>query len=357
MSFPSRNPRSRSVPCAAARPGSLVRRARRFLPAGWLRLLPLLLLAACAGRRSRQDADALVQFAEPRLARDLMALSMDLTGEANLDRARLALVEGQEQAARPFAGGWLLQLRRDGQALLVWAGAGAQRGLALRLAAADSLALLDAREDDRPGPKGRHRLLWLERVRDEVGARRALVQGGLRGDRRRLADAPAADARLRGGSAPGWIAADEDAAPGFREKPGSWRLESLRALRKTASGWKLGPAEELDSPYRCLAEFVDAARRGRWRKAARRADLSRLLALPDGGFSRRLGPSLKLDAPELLDGDRLLDAPPFGPLRRFEAVGGRPAWRVETEQLPGEGGRPPSWRIVRLERVVERARD
>lgn len=339
---PSFRARRRRTP-----PGSLVRRAGLFLP-----LLLAAWLAGCSRSLPPLDAASTVLDGEPHLAGDLLALSRSLEGDADLDRARLALVEGLEGEPRAFAGGWLLQLRRESGALLVWAGAGAQRGLALRLATGDSLRLLRWQEDDRPGPRGHHRLLWLERVPEPAGARLRLVQGGLRGQLRALAEGRAEDCRWQAGAEPGWIEAEGGPAKGFREGPGRWSLERRRPLREGSSGWKLGSAEDLDSPYRCLVEFVEAARRGRWKRAEARADLSRLLALPGGGYSRRLGASLKLDAPELLDAGVRLEAPPCGPLRRLEAAGGRPAWRVEAERLPAERGDGESWRLVRLERIV-----
>jgi hypothetical protein len=322
--------------------------AARYRRLPGLCVLLLLALASCAPRPPLLEDEAVVLAGDLHLARDLLALSRELEGDPLRDRLRLDLVEGLEAPPRAFAGGWLLHLRRGPTALLAWTGSGARRGLALNLAEGDSLRLLEVREDeDRPGPEGRHRLLWIELA----GGERRLLQGGLDGQHRQLAAGPAARSRWLEGPPAAWVDGEDRPARGFREGPGSWRLERARELRASASGWKLAPAVALDSPYRALAEFVDAARRGRWSRAAQRADLSRLLALPDGGWSRRLGPSLKLSTPELLERERELQAPPFGRLLRFEAVGGRPAWRVEAELQPAgrEGSR---WRLTRLEQVA-----
>ena len=315
----------------------------------------VLLLATSCARRPLPLAEAPQLAGTPAaLAPDLEAVSRELTGDQALDLARLRLVEGREGEPLALDGGWLLTLRREtvkqtgvnagSQALLVWLGTGRAAGQARALARADSLRLLDLK----PGDDARL-LLW-ERDEQDGMTRRRLVERGLDGRERVLVQGPVD--RLRWEEAPAALRlAEEEEAPAFRESPGAWHLERRMLVLQEGGGWRLGPADPVDSPYRALSEFLGAARRGHWGAARARAELSRLLALPGGGWSRRLKASLRKGSPELLDRSLRLSAPRQGPITRLEAPSGSPAWRVELERLPDSRGRV-RWVLTRLERVV-----
>jgi hypothetical protein len=317
----------------------------------------LMLAAACARRPLPLETDPALAGPDPFLGADLVLAGRDLTGDPLMDRARLDLVEGREGEPLPWAGGWLLQVRRrldEGlpgdsrpQALLLWLGAGGERGQARLLARADSLRLLGVAEGG--GAAKDARLLLAERVRDGSREQRRLVQRHLDGTLRVLAartpdrlDVEPAPLALR-------LAEDKDAPP-FREGLGSWHLERRHPVLETETGWSLGEGEPLESPYRALSEFLQAARRGRWAAARERADLKRLLALPDGGWSPELEASLKAGVPELLRRRVLLSAPRKGPITRIEDLSGRLVWRVEL--LPSATPGETRWRVGRLERVT-----
>ncbi len=318
----------------------------------------LLGLAGCARQPLPLDQDPALAGLDPFLGADLVLAGQALAGDPFVDRARLELIEGREGEPLPCGGGWLLQVRRtvdwtpapgpESQALLVWLGAGAQRGRSRLVARADSLrllALLGA-----VGPPESARLLLLERGREEARPWRQLVRRDLQGGGRCLARAAADRLDWREQPAALRLAEEREARP-FREGVGSWHLEVERPLVSGLEDWELGPARPVESPYRALAEFLDAARRGRWRQAARRADLTRLLALPDGSWSPELKASLEAGLPELLTRRVQLSAPRRGPLTRFEDLSGRLVWRVELDPRTGEGGEP-RWMLVRLERVL-----
>lgn len=319
--------------------------------------LLLALLLSCARQPLPLDQDPALSGTDPFLGADLVAASGELVGEPLRDRARLELIEGREGEPLPCAGGWLLQLRRavdwgpapgpEKQALLIWLGTGGQRSSRL-VARADSLRLVAAQGLE--GPLAGVRLLLVERGHEQDEAWRQLAQRDLQGHWTRLVRAPTdkldwltQPPRLR-------LAQEGEARP-FRESPGSWHLDVVRPVLEQAEGWKLGPAQEEDSPYRALSEFLDNVRRGHWRAARQRADLARLLALPDGSWSRALQASLESGMPELLQTRVVLNAPHRGPLTRFEDLSGRLAWRVELEPRPQSDG-TPRWVLTRLERVL-----
>jgi len=321
-------------------------------------LLALLLLAAsCARKPLPLEEDPALAGPDPFLGADLVLAGRDLDGDPLRDRARLDLVEGREGEPLPCAGGWLLQVRRrldDGlpggsrpQALLLWLGSGPRRGEARLLARGDSLRLLDLAEGD---GDGRARLLLAERVREGSRELRRLVQRRLDGKIRVLAsrspdrlDVEPVPLALR--------LAEEKDAPPFREGLGSWHLERRHPVVETEDGWVLGEGTPLESPYRALVEFLQAARKGRWSAARERADLKRLLALPDGGWSPELEASLKAGVPELLSRRVQLTAPRKGPITRLEDLSGRLSWRVELVAGAGAPG-DTRWRVARLERIT-----
>lgn len=314
-------------------------------------LLLALLLAGCARQPLPLREDPRLAGADPWLAPDLEAASRELPGEPLRDLARLTLIDGREGEPAPLEGGWRLQVRRDwprgaggaraaGQALLVWLGTGRQAGTVRLLGRADSLAVLRQEGDGQE-----ETLLLLARE----GGRRRLECVDALGRRRVLAEDDADRLRWEDGAL---LVAEEREAPAFRERTGSWHLERRRTVAGGPGAWRLGPAIVVDSPYRALAEFLDASRRGRWRQARARADLSRLLALPGGGYSRELKASLAAGSPELLDRRVLLAAPPGGaPITHLVDLEGRRTWRVALERRSAAQG-PPRWVLTRLERVL-----
>lgn len=324
----------------------------------WLASLSLGLWLSCARQALPLAEDPALAGADDFLGADLQQAGRELTGDPWRDRARLDLVEGREDEPRPCGGGWLLQLRRawDGgaeggagsQALLLWLGPGPS-GSSRLLARADSLRVVALQGEG--GRLESVRLLLVERVQEQGRAWRQLVQRDLRGGGHCLARLEA-DRLDWQAQAQALRVAVEREAPPFRESPGSWHLEALRPLLETEGGWKLGPPRPLDSPYRALSEFLDAARRGHWRRAGRRADLSRLLALPDGSWSPALQASLESGMSDLLQRRLVLAAPRKGKLVRVEDLSGRQAWRVALEpRLQAEG--EPRWLVTGLERVIK----
>ena len=358
-SFPAKD-RPRQAKSAARYRNPFLCGKRR--PPRWrlLLLIGLLLPLACSRRLPLIEEDTPLLEERPRLARDLLAASRDLDGSPEENLARLDLVEDRSAPVKPFAGGFLVLLRRGRRELLVWLGAGEQRGTSLLLCAGDSLKLLDRLESGAEGPQGRHRLLLWERRKEEGAALKQLCRRDLQGGVKILARAPVHRLRLESSGGAVLEAASEP-APCFVEGPDSWRMERRRAIRRTGQGWSLSAHEPLESPYRTLSSFLEAARRGRWKQAARHADLPQLLALPDGGWSRRLAATMKLSLPRLLDRRLALEAPPRGSLLRIEDLSGRRAWGVafrfaEAEELRHRGESRANrgrWLLTRLERVED----
>lgn len=313
----------------------------------------LVLLGACS-----PAAPPLLE--EPRLlgagafvVEDLEAAASQLTGEPLRDRARLELVDGREEELMALESGWLLQVRRslprpDGQgrrdrSMLLHLAAGSSKGMATRIALADSLHLLA-----RTGRGGKIRLLVLER-HEQNGQEdvRRLVALDLKGREQVLAEGPVH--RLRVDQDRLFLAQAE--AAGFVESSDSWHLENSCLLKRGEETWTLGKALPVESPYRALVDFLQAVRGGSWGKAEARCDLRKLLALPGGTHGGNLKASLKAGFPELLDRSFLLKAPARGAIHYLKDLQGRVRWRVEAEAGVGKDGQP-RWLLTRLERVV-----
>ncbi len=292
--------------------------------------LGLVWLGSCAPKPMPPLRESLAQRADPVELADLERTALDLSG-TSADRERLALLEGLQGEPLSHAGGWLLSLQRDGEQQQVWLAPG---GRAELLAHGRSARLVDLQGDrvllleDRT--VGFSRLL----AREPEGKEWVLAEGA--SGCLRLDEAGRRLLRLQ-----------EDPEKIFVYTPGSWRLELEQEIQRSGKGWKLAKPRPHPNAFRALHRFLSAARAGRWRQARAETRLERLLALPEGGHSRKLEASLKLGTPRLLERERLLKAPPRGKIQGLEEASGPGAWRVELQEFGEEG-----WKLCRLERIL-----
>lgn len=305
----------------------------------------LLLGISCSRRLPVLEPEELRGAAAER-ARDLQALAGDLNGNPFHDRARINLFAEDRGFSEEFAGGWLLlDVARSPQTLF-WLGIVKGERVVLQLSAADSLLLLDRRQHPDDGPSAKQRLLVVELDKTQLRLRDLVLAGSSR----LLAEGPRHELRIRLGSAPSLLEATGKGGTPFRETTGSWRLEQERLIVDRGQGWKLDKARALDSPYRSLCAFLQAARGGRWRQAEAWTDPGRMFALPGGGHSSHFRANLKHSLPELLDSRVQLKAPPLGDFTVIEDLQGQRRWRVQFDRMPARRGE--RWVITRLERVL-----
>ncbi len=270
-------------------------------------------------------------------------LAAQLSGDLQRDQSRINLLDPARHTVRRLAGGWLLDVRDTDARRLWWMDHREKGGRLVFLAKVDSLRLLDQLEDEKKaGPDGDTRLL-LVRVTGDLAE---LGELKLDGSWKQLHSGPVGSWRIRHAERLSLLRADDSKKALFRESPGSWRLENERFILQQEGEWHLEKAHSLDSPYRCLGQFIDHARKGHWRRARALVDPTRLFSLPGSG-SVDFKASLKASLPKLLDRKLELKAPPLGDFSYFEDISGSYRWRVDFDQ--GRDG----WRIVRLERVLK----
>jgi|GEM_PF-2490144 len=334
-------------------PLPIIRRSLRRIARLALGLAGLGMALSCGHAPTTLHDELRLRGAESWVAPDLQAACAQLTGDALRDAARLDLIEGREGTPLPLGDGWLLQLRRplhapDGlhtsaQCLLVHMGTGARADRVTLLQRADTVRVLSRVKE---GPRAQLLVEARERLKDGGDVRR-LVQVDVQGKSRVLAEDRADLLHI----SQGWLLRATGEAPGFVESTGSWHLETRQAILQEEEAWRLGKAIAVESPYAALVDFLQAARQGKWRRAKNRCDVRRMLALPDGTHGQDLKGSLRLGFPDLLDGERLLQAPPRGPIHYLRDAQGRLGWRVELEKraLPQAG---EQWVLTRLERVI-----
>ncbi len=298
-------------------------------------ILLCLLLASCGTKPLPPLEQSLAERrAAPELA-DLQRTALDLQG-VEADRERLALVEGLAGEPVALAGGWLIEQQLAGESLLAWLAPG---GRAEEVARGRATQLVDLQGE---------RALLLVEGEGSLSVLKAVSPRKGKAGLKEWILAEGADGCLRlDESRRLLLRLVEDPSGNFSYASGSWRLENEAEIRRDGKGWSLAAEQPHESAFRALHRFLDNARRGKWSKARKDARLERLLALPGGGHSTKLGPSLRLSVPRLLQRELRLTAPPLGEIRRLESVDGSGAWRVEVQQSPGEG-----WKVCRLERVL-----
>jgi hypothetical protein len=319
-------------------------------------LLLTMLLAinlSCTSRLPLIEEDTRLIKNQPFLARDLLATSRDLSGDSVQDLQRLELLPDAIATAIPFSAGYLQLIKRDNEQLLVWLGAGKRAGVALFLARSDSLRILDFNEYKKDSwDMDRQKVLILEENGRFNLSKRKIIERSLSGQQRVLAEAPTWELRYVEYPGPGFIFAAKEKSSCFIEYPGSMHLEVSRSLISGKHTWSLGPAQKIESEYRCLNRFLKALRRHKWKKAAREVDLRKLLALPGGGWSNKFAQTMKLSLPYLMDKKLMLKAPARGSLNRIEDDAGLLAWRVEFRQtnIARSSDNKP-WFLTSIERV------
>jgi hypothetical protein len=303
----------------------------------WITGLALLVFQACAPRPGWKALE------EQARAADIERLAAQLTGDNQRDQARINLLDPARYTAMRLAGGWLLDVRDTDARRLWWMDHRQTGGRLVFLAKADSLRLLDQLEDEQnAGPDGDTRLLFV-RV---TGSLAELGELKLDGSWKQRYEGLVGTWRIRNSDKLSLLKADDSKNGLFRESSGSWRLENERHILRQEGEWYLEKPHPLDSPYRCLGQFIYHARKGHWRRARALADPTRLFSPPDRG-PVDFKASLKASLPKLLDRKLELKAPPLGDFSYFEDISGSYRWRVDFEQ--GRDG----WRIIRLERVLK----